>query len=531
MTGARLSRRGFVYGAGSLTAAVLLTPEAVAAKRRRRPSLRGGKFAEGILSGDPTPRGITLWTRVADAEGTGTVEVQVARDHGFRKVVARDLIKTSPATVHSAKARITGLKPYEQYYYRFATHDEVSPIGRFRTALPPDSHQPVRFAFFSCQDYNFGYFNAQALLAKEDVDFVINLGDYIYSELSASVAVGAPNAPVRRDPVGDSITLDQYRAKYMTWRSDPRLRRMHAQHAMISIWDDHEVQDNYAGGAGPTGGLDPALAYSNARKAAGYRAYFESMPTFGAKLGHRKGDRIYRALRFGRNVDLILLDERQYRADQPCDDALLGPACAELDDPRTILGRQQLSFVKKRLASTPAAWKVLANGVTIERTYYPGGQIIGFDSWMGYPAERADLLGHIKRKKIEDVVFVTGDIHTFIAGDVRLNDKDKRPVATEFVGGSITSQSLGEGAGNLVPGADPLNPKTPQGLIDVLKDANPWAQNADFDHHGYGLVAATRKDFRCTFRRVKTIKKPTSPALPTGVFKWRLGRGEPSLLD
>ena len=161
---------------------MLLAPEAIAAKRRRRPSLRGGKFAEGILSGDPTPRGITLWTRVAEAEGTGTVEVQVARDRGFHKVVARDLIKTSPETVHSAKARITGLKPHEQYYYRFATRDEVSPVGRFRTALPPDSHQPVRFAFFSCQDYNFGYFNAQALLAKEDVDFVINLGDYIYSE-------------------------------------------------------------------------------------------------------------------------------------------------------------------------------------------------------------------------------------------------------------------------------------------------------------------------------------------------------------
>ena len=115
-------------------------------------------------------------------EGTGTVEVQVARDRGFRKVVARDLIKTSDAATHYAKARVAGLKPYEEYYYRFATRDEESPVGRFRTALPPDSNQPVRFAFFSCQDFTFGYFNAHALLAKEDLDFVVCLGDYIYAE-------------------------------------------------------------------------------------------------------------------------------------------------------------------------------------------------------------------------------------------------------------------------------------------------------------------------------------------------------------
>ena len=182
MTAALLSRRGFVSGAGGLTAAVLLAPEAIAAKRRdaaepaRRQVRRGGHL------GRSPPRGITLWTRVAEAEGTGTVEVQVARDRGFRKVVARDLIKTSDKTIHSAKARVTGLEPYEQYYYRFATRDEVSPVGRFRTALPPDSNQPVRFAFFSCQDFTFGYFNAHALLAKEDIDFVVNLGDYIYAE-------------------------------------------------------------------------------------------------------------------------------------------------------------------------------------------------------------------------------------------------------------------------------------------------------------------------------------------------------------
>ncbi|HEU0024286.1 MAG TPA: alkaline phosphatase D family protein [Thermoleophilaceae bacterium] len=518
-----VSRRGFVHGAGGLTATVLLVPEALA-KPSRRPNLRGGKFAEGVASGDPTTRGITLWTRVSDVEGTGTVELQVARDRGFRKVVAKDLIKASDRNAYSVKARVNGLKPYEQYYYRFHTRNEASPIGRFRTALPADSHQPVRFAFFSCQDFTFGYFNAHALMAKEDLDFVICLGDYIYAEDYYPIG---PLGGIRDDPVGNSETLDQYRAKYLTYRSDPSLRKVHAKFPMINIWDDHEVQDNYAGGVPVTGGLDPSLRFTDARKAAGHQAFFESLPTFGAKRG---SGRIFRATRFGRNVDLILCDSRSYRDDQPCGDPVVGEACPELPQPRKYLGRRQMNFVKKRLASSGAAWKVVANQLMIMHTYFPGGAIINFDSWMGYPTERRELVTHIKRRKIRDVVFVTGDIHTFVAGDVRVNETDKRAVATEFVGGSVTAPGLGEGGGGVLPGADPFNPKTPEGIINALKIANPWVKGAEFDHHGYGLAVATRKDFRCTLKRVAQIKRPGSARLPTGEFKYRVRRGRPSLL-
>jgi alkaline phosphatase D len=530
---ARVSRRKFVSGAGGLTAAVMLAPDAMAWWGRRGPTLRGGQFAEGVLSGDPTPNGITLWTRVADVEHRGSVELQVAKDPEFRRVVARDFIETGSWNAHSVKARVTRLRPYEQYYYRFSTRDETSPVGRFRTALPPDSNQPVRFAFFSCQDFTFGYYTAHALLAQEDVDFVLNLGDYIYAE--AYHSAGSPSGGVRTDPVGESITLDQYRGKYATYRSDANLRQVHSQFPMISIWDDHEVVDNYAGGAGDTGGLAPELKYSLARKDAGYRAFFESMPTYGYGYpgnGSRwkRPSRIYRSMRFGRNVDLILLDERQYRADQPCGDPFLGPACEGLEDPRNFLGPEQLDWTKRRLSSSSANWKVLANQVMIERTYFPSGDIINFDSWMGYPYERAQLLGHIRDKGIKDVVFVTGDIHTFVAGDVRFADTDTTPVATEFVGGSITSQGLGEGGGGVLPGADPFNPKTPTGVILALQSVNPWVKNADFDHHGYGLAEATEAGFACQLKRVAGIKTPTSSALPVGEFQYQVARGNPSIL-
>jgi len=521
-----ISRRGLLSGAGALGAATVFAPQALAAglSGRRAPTLRGGRFREGVMSGDPSPRAITLWTRVHGVGGRGSVELEVARDRSFRRVVARELIGTSGRLDHAVKARVGGLLPYEQYFYRFSTRTESSGVGRFRTALPPDSRQPVRFAYFSCQDYTFGFFHAHRFLAEEDVDFVVNLGDYIYAE--AYHSAGSKSGGVRTDRVCLAETLDDYRGKYMLYRSDRNLRAMHAEFPMISIWDDHEVLDNYAGGP-PNGGLDEAFKYSQARRARAYRAYFESMPTY---AGAGPGKRIYRAARFGRNVDLVLLDQRQYRGDQPCGDKQVGDPCPGVDARNPFLGRRQMGFLKKRLASTPAAWKIIANQTMVERTVYPGGQWIGFDSWQGYRRERTELLGHIQRQRVRDVVFVTGDIHTFIAGDVRLNDDDKVPVATEFVGGSITSQGLGEGGAGLIPGANPRDPRTPDNIKDLLRDANPWVKDADFDHHGYGLVTASRGSLKCTFRRISTTKRRSVKRLSDRPFSYRLKRGQRSLL-
>jgi len=162
-----------------------------------------------------------------------------------------------------------------------------------------------------------------------------------------------------------------------------------------------------------------------------------------------------------------------------------------------------------------------------------GGSYYTFDSWQGYQTEREELLGHIKSKGIDDVVFVTGDIHTFIAGDVRTEDGAGDTVATEFVGGSITSQSLGEtnldaGGGVTIPGND-ADPNTPQALIDALRSINPWVDQADFDHHGYGLVKATGKTFDVTLKRVQTIKRRSTATLPSTGFRYTVARGQTSI--
>ena len=517
------TRRQFVAAAGTAAAAAILAPEALG-RASAAPLARGGRFSEGVMSGEPTPSAITLWSRLHDVGGSVTAELEVARDREFRRVVARKQVATSGSKGHALKARVTGLKAHEQYYYRFSTRTTDGPVGRFRTALPADSRQPVHFAFWSCQDFTHGFYNAHDLLAAEDLDFVVCLGDYIYAETEETGATA-----VRADRIGSTgpdgtraaITLDDYRAKYRLYRTDPALRRVHARFPTVMLWDDHEVQDNYAGGE-PDGGLPPQLRYTQARKRAAYKAFFESVP-----YSPPVGDRIYRTLKFGRTVDLIVMDQRQYRANQPCNDAI-APACPELGQPRAFLGAPQMGFVQNALLSSKAAWKVLANEVMVMPVKLPNNVFAQFDSWQGYPVEREQLLGFIQSRGIKDVVFATGDIHTFIAGDVRTLGGAGPSVAVELVGGSITSRGIGEGEAGILPGND-RNPATSPGVLGLLRAANPWVDQADLDHHGYARVTATQQRLDCEFVRMATIKRRSRAKLPSSGFTYSIARGQTSI--
>jgi alkaline phosphatase D len=531
------TRRQLIARAGGAAATVLVptslaTPLALA---KTKP-FGGGRFPDGVVSGDPTPKGISLWTRFdpSGGGGTGTIELEVAKDKAFKHVVARKNVTTGAASNHTVKARVSGLKAHEQYYYRFASKSADSAVGRFRTALPADSKQDVKFAFFSCQDYTHGFYNALDVMADGDYDFVVCLGDYIYAEAYHSVKggtgvrddkIGREN-PTNPDIVREAVTLADYRAKYQLYRSDPLLRAVHSKFPMVMLWDDHEVQDNYVGKPAD-GGLPPGKHFSLARKRAGRRAFFENMPAFPG------GEKLYRKLSFGANVDLIVTDQRTYRDNQPCDDAVVAP-CADYNQPRDMLGRAQMNWVKAALASSKAKWKLMANEVTIMPTRVLGGANYTYDTWIGYPQEREELLTHIRDKGIKDVVFLTGDIHTFIAGDVRTGDgATGDTVATELVGGSITSQSLGEtdldaGGGTKIKGND-ANPATAPALIDALRGINPQVDNADFDHHGFGAVTATAKGLTCEMVRMKTIKKRTTAKLPSADWTYRITPGSPSI--
>ncbi len=398
----------------------------------------------------------------------------------------------------------------------------------------------MHFAFWSCQDYTHGFYNAHQVMAKGDYDFVVCLGDYIYAETYHTVADGtgvredkigtAPPAPENTNHVLEATTYQNYLDKYSLYRSDPNLQAVHQHFATIMLWDDHEVQDNYAGGEAD-GGLPPQKRYSTARKQAAYKAYFNSMPAYASPTAPK---RQYRTLKFGKTVDLIVMDQRQYRKNQPCDDAVVVP-CADFDQPRDFLGQTQMKYIQNQLKSSKASWKVLANEVMVMPTEVLGGTFFGFDNWQGYPQEREQLLTFIRDQKINDVIFVTGDIHTFITGDVKTAMGTGDTVAIEFVGGSITSQGLGEidlpaGGGVVVPGND-QNPQTSPAIISALKAANPWVHSADTDHHGFAEVKATTQSFNCQFHRMATIKAKSTAVLPNGPeFNITVSRGQKSIL-
>jgi alkaline phosphatase D len=533
------TRRQFLARTGAATAAVVLAPdEALAIKRRaKRPAnmLRGGRFPQGVLSGEPAPNAITLQTKVDGVDGAGRVRLEVARDPDFRHIVARRDLLTTSAIAHSVKARVTGLKPHRRYWYRFETRDRHSPVGRFQTSLPPDSNATVRFAFFSCADYTNGYYNAYELMAREDLDFVVCLGDYIYSEVYHEIgdgravrsdAIGRPN-PHYSTILHEAGTLPEYRAKYALYRSDPALRKMHAAFPMVSVWDDHEVLNNYANKA-DDGGLTLRHGFSRARRDAAYQAFFESMPVFPTGRS-----RIYRNVELGRSVELIMLDERQYRDDQPCGDALAFP-CASWDRPRSILGARQLGFLKQRLSASKAAWKVVGGQGMVMPTRVHDGQYQRFDSWQGYPQEREQLCVHIAQSGIKDVVFISGDVHTVVAGDVVSAMGAGTVVGAEFSAGSITSANVGESNfrmpnGQLIPGSN-TSPLTPPEVQAHYLAINPWFAQLDLDHHGYGVVAASPSTFDITLKRVLTVKQPNNfTALPSTGFRWRLKRGQTTI--
>jgi alkaline phosphatase D len=523
------TRRQLVARGGVAAVAALVPPGlgTGSAWARRVPLLPGGRFGDGVASGEPTPRGIVLWTRVTDLARGGAVELEVARERDFRRVVARGRVRTTTASNGAVKARIGGLRPHEQYFYRFSTRGSESPVGRFRTALPAGSRQPVRFAFFSCADWTHGFYNAYELMAREDdLDFVLNLGDYIYAETQHTGATA-----VRADEIGrvlegqtarEAVTLADYRAKYSLYRSDPALRRVHARFPVVSIWDDHEVMNNHAGGA-PLGGL-PASELFASRQRAAYRAFFESMPVYPSGRS-----RIYRALRFGRNVDLLLLDSRQYRDDQPCGDQINVP-CADAATPRAFLGARQLGWLKRRLSRSDAAWKVVGNQVLIMPVKVGANDAV-LDTWQGYLSEREDLLGHIRREGVRGVTFATGDFHIFAAGDVRPGQSadPAGTLATEFLSGSITSQGIGEGQAGFLPGANDLDPRTDPAILNALLGFNPWTDVADIDHHGYGVAVARRDELRVRFRRMQTIKRRSLARLPD--LTWTVDRRSPSIVD
>lgn len=521
-----LGRAGIGVGAGALILGGV--PVGAGAQRRRGLQLaRGGSFAQGVGSGEPTPDGITLWTRVGELTGDRKLALEISDDPGFGRVLYRRDLAARAEKDHTIAVRVEGkpfLRPGERYWYRFSTRDTSSPVGRFRTARPADSREPVRIAFFSCQDYQAGYYGAHQTIAEiDDLDLVVCLGDYIYER---TYYQGPED---RRDTLGangdgEVQTLAEYRQKYQLYKADADLQAMHAAHPFTAIWDDHEVEDNFAGDQPGEATLDPRVPYLE-RRTNGFRAFFEYMP-----LRRLRGldYRLYRKLSVGGTVELFLTDQRQYRDDQPCGDELFTP-CPDTETPgRSYLGDQQKEWLKDELVASQASWKVIASQLMMMSLDEGPGIAINKDSWDGYSDERREILTHVRDRGVKDIAVITGDIHTFFAGEVGVSGRGPDSVATEFVGGSITSLGIPESVSDTTGGA--LAPETSVLVTGNVRLLNPHIKYDQQTSRGYGLLEASDDELLVTFKGVEAAQRRSTDAGTIGRFRVKRGRARVEVL-
>jgi alkaline phosphatase D len=526
---ARTSRRHFIYG-GAVAGAGIWLPldvrEADARARRKVPLARHGSFGTGVLSGDPSPTSVTLWTRLeGNARSKVRVELEIARDADFRHVVLRRLVPTTAARDHTVKVRVGGLKPDRRYFFRFSTKTTHSDVGRTQTAPADDSKRAIKVGYFACQDFSSGYFGAYKALLALDPDLVICGGDYIYDRVYDTDGYGG----VREDKTGtndDSVArvVGDYREKYRLARTDADLKELHRLVPLVAQWDDHEVTDNYVGTLEKSGADDgdDRDSYDSARIGAGHRAWHEYMParSFG------RGDRTYRRLTLGRTADLFMLDSRSYREDQPCG----GGSLQQCDDtaPRQFLGDKQLTWLKDGLQGSKADWRIVGNQLMIMPFEVAADVKVEVDSWQGYPAQRTELLTHIESRSIKDVVFLTGDIHTFFAGTVLRDGKSGPAVGSELVGGSTTSpgtaQVLAHTAGGVLP-PELIEPLSDTGVPQV----NPWITYADTRTHGCALVEFSENEARATYLGSADITTLDGSRDVRKIADLRVARGTPGV--
>ncbi|MDM0111658.1 alkaline phosphatase D family protein [Variovorax sp. J22R133] len=451
-------------------------------------------FTLGVASGQPRPDSVVLWTRLAplqedeaerSARAACTVRYEIFADEALRRRVAQGEAVTDASRAFSVHVHATGLAPQREYWYRFTCGNATSPVGRTRTAPAPDADVPrLRLALASCQHYEQGFYAAHREIAQRDLDLVLFVGDYVYEGSNPAFAD-------RRHTGGVPQTLDEYRARHALYKRDADLQAAHAAHPWVLTWDDHEVVNDYTADREPAPlGTEKFLR----RRAAAYQAYFEHMPL--RVPPQDAAMRIHDQLSWGRLADLWTLDCRQYRSHHACPDPQMDHGrivigCADLRDAsRTMLGSAQERWLTQGLAASNGRWKLLGQSTQVSSTTLdtPQGRQTWTDGWDGYPVARERLLQGIADAGVRNVVTLGGDVHRFVASDLRVvpNDAASPVVASEIVGGSVSS-----------------NGASLKTMERMLRD-NPDIVHARGDERGYALLDVGRQHLSCEFRATAT---------------------------
>jgi alkaline phosphatase D len=490
-----LSRRGFLRASLGLAAAAFLAPPPACALAR--PKFSGPPFTLGVASGSPWDTGVVLWTRLAPdplnggGMGDEAIEVQweLSRDAQFRSIARKGKAIASAGRAHAVHVDVDGLEPGRGYFYRFMAGGEVSPTGR--TRIPPapgKGDERLRFAVASCQQYEQGWYPAYRHMRADEPDLVVFLGDYIYES-----SWGRDH--VRKHASPEPYTLGDYRNRYAQYKSDADLKDMHAAAPWLYTWDDHEVDNDYAGERG-----EDLLPDFLARRAAAYQACFEHLPLRRAMLPEGPGMRLHERYRWGGLAEFSVLDGRQYRSHQACPKSgrggsnTVGAQCAaRLDPALTLLGTEQEKWLADGLAASTARWNLVAQQTLMAQAGRGQDEALYWtDGWDGYPQARARLLGTVAASRVRNPVVLSGDVHATYVADLRVDfDRPSTAVvATEFCGTSITSQ-----------GPDAKR-------VARILERNPHIHYGNGAKRGYLLVDVTANRMATKLRAMETVKRP-----------------------
>lgn len=551
-----VTRRDFVQGIAASTA-LLAFPGPIKAAPAILKGIRGDDaffndalFPLGVASGDPSPHSVVLWSRLAPEplDGGGMsdrpmlVQWTVALDEGMAKIIREGIVMATAANGHAVHVEVHGLPSNQWFYYRFTALGQHTRVGRTRTFPGErDRVDQMRFGLASCQNFKDGFYTAWRDMAGQNLDFVIHVGDYIYENGPAA----DPIAEGRNHKGPEIFSVEDYRNRYALYRLDPDLQDAHARFPFLLTWDDHEVDNNYAGLIPEQDSPTQDEAFRERRRAA-YWVYRETMPLGSSSRLVRQGNRLrlFRRIGFGDLASIHLLDTRQFRTDQPAADGFgstdpdITPAEAWLLEQvfgeklfdrdgilapaATLLGPRQEAWLIQGLKTSRAHWNILAQQVMLTRwnlvetarltvagqvppevkTALAGlDNIFNMDAWDGYQQARRRLFRLLARLRPNNPMVLSGDIHSAWGANLLENFDDplSDTLATEFVCTSISSTFA-----SLDP--RPVDAAVRPGLAD-----NPHIEYFNGLFRGYCLCEVDRERWRTSYRAVGSPASVLSP--------------------
>ena len=497
-----------------------------------------------MASGDPLEDRVIIWTRITPEQDTminGTYIMST--DTALKQIVKTGDFSTNSSKDYTVKIDVSDLQANTTYYYTFIALGKRSAVGRTKTtpsASANNLNAALKFGVVSCPNYEGGYFNAyNALAERNDLDAIIHLGDYIYEygtgeytnlNLKDSLRVNFPS--------NELVSIKDYRTRYSLYHLDKDLQRLHQQHLMIAVWDDHEFADN----AYETGAENHQANEGDweERKQIAKQVYYEWMPI----RGEANGTKMYRTISYGQLMDLFMLDTRiDGRQKQPA-------SFDEPDDtlnPRKIMSATQYDWLINNLKNSQARWKVIGNQVVFSNvnigfaaedpTDYNSISMLeslSVDGWEGYLLQRNAIIDSLQKNNLKNTVFLSGDSHSSWAFDInkepvlypieqygylpQANPYDpvlksgynpetgEGSVGVEFCPPSLSAENF----------AEEINSDSLAALLEFLfnipipiipgePNYNPHLKYVDLDQHGYMILDVRADSVQADYYYVPTV--------------------------